>query len=256
MPSAAKQGGPPWWSGTGGEHPRKSFPVRSTSTRLSRSPSREGIGPVRRLSLRSSDLRLESLARSTEICPVSRLSLRSTACRFASLPSSAGIGPVNRFSNRCSRRRPARSPSSTGIVPSNPRLLTDRPTTRGSVPPTVTPSQSLIGVLADQLSRPLPARASRAARSDSQSDMMPASITAETAPAVTHTLGVVGVPVADADHTAGSPARSTARTCTSYCVPGLRPVMVYCRLPPAESVQTLSSTVQLASTVSSSAVGM
>ena len=48
-----------------------------------------------------------------------------------------------------------------------------------------------------------------------------------------------------------SPAWVTARTCTSYCVPAVRPMIVYSRLP---LVQASSTTVQALSSVSSSLV--
>ena len=78
--------------------------------------------------------------------------------------------------------RSARPPSSAGIVPVNPRLYRFSAMTRSGVPYTSTPSQSLMGVSADQFSVALPARVSRAASSVSQSDtspgLLPGTVTA------------------------------------------------------------------------------
>ena len=64
--------------------------------------------------------------------------------------------------------------------------------------------------------------------------------------------GKAGVPTSVPDHVP-SPLELTARTCTSYGVPLSRPMMVYSSVP---EVQALSTTVQLASTVSSALVSM
>ena len=69
---------------------------------------------------------------------------------------------------------------------------------------------------------------------------------------VTGTSACLGVPVTVADQ-APSPAELTARTCKSYSVPLVSPVAAYHRGPDR---QTRSTTVQLASTVSSALVSM
>ena len=71
--------------------------------------------------------------------------------------------------------------------------------TRASVPRTVTPSHCVMGVSADQLSEPVPARVSRAASSVSQSDTSPVFVTSATAPPVTQTLAACVVAIAVAD---------------------------------------------------------
>ena len=63
-----------------------------------------------------------------------------------------------------------------------------------------------------------------------------------------------GVPVTVADQAPG-PAALTARTCTSYCVPPVSPVKVYCR-EPEPAAHTSSTTVQLASDLSAAPVSM
>ena len=62
-----------------------------------------------------------------------------------------------------------------------------------------------------------------------------------------------GVALVVADQTPSTSSTSTARICTSYSVPLVRPVMAYCNAP---DVQALSSMVQLASSVSSAVVSM
>ena len=215
-----------------------------------------GIGPVSWFSPSNNCSRLTRPPSSVGIGPVNWFKERSSRFRLTRPPSSVGIGPVNWFLHKDSSSRLTRPPSSVGIGPVNRFSVSDSAVTRRGLPPTVTPSQSAMGIFADQLSGALPTRARRAASSALQSDTSPGLLVASTtAVPVAQSLVVtrVGVPVTVVDQ---CPVLKplTARTCTSYWAPSANAAMVYSSAPPVAAVHMSSTTVQLDSTVSSTAV--
>ena len=118
------------------------------------------------------------------------------------------------------------------------------------------PSQSVIGVSADQFSVAVPASASRDSSSASQSRASPGwSAPSATAPPETQGL-VLGAATADSDQ---RPAPGVVHGAHLHVVLQRRPpisVIVYSRSPSVSAVHAPSTTVQPESTVSSASVSM
>ena len=169
--------------------PLSRFSYRPITPKLLRLPSSCGMDPDNRLLPRSRYSRLPNLPNSGGIGPLRSLPHNRSSTKFFRLPNSAGIESVMRLALRSRCVNLLRPPRPAGILPDRPaKLLICSFSTRCGVPPTVIPSQSEMGVPADQFRKP---RVSLAARRISQSATKPGLLAASrTAPSVEQSSGV------------------------------------------------------------------